>query len=404
MNTAGRVVLDIKPYPQQADFIDSTARFTAFIAGIGAGKSYAGAVKALLASLQTKGLGLVVAPTYPMLRDSTVRMFREVAGPLVPDAYFHRGEMRARVLGGGEVLFRSADKPDRLRGPNISWAWIDEAALCPDKTWEVVIGRLREKGHAGPVWVTTTPKGRNWLYQRLGLIQVFRAKTWDNPYLDREFVESLKAAYSGKFALQELEGEFVSFEGLVYDEFSPDIHLVKSGSRYKKFPRWIGGIDAGYTNPAVLLTAGVDSDGRLWVIEEIYRRRLQQDDFVAQVVKTQKRFPFERVAVDPAAAGLIASLREAGVPVVAADNRVMDGIQAVKGRLKVAGDGKPRLFVSTACANTIAEFGMYTWQERAGGFLEKPAKFNDHAMDALRYAVMMEEKPMQAEAVENPFY
>ena len=151
---------EIELYSEQFDFVTSDARFTAFIGGIGSGKTLGGCVKAI-GHCQPSALGLIVAPTYGMLRDATWRTFQSVAGGAI--AEFLRGEMRVVMVNGSEILFRSADDPERLRGPNLSWAFIDEAALCHKMAWPITIGRLRKDGKAGPCWLTTTPKGRNWV-------------------------------------------------------------------------------------------------------------------------------------------------------------------------------------------------------------------------------------------------
>lgn len=371
----------IELYPVQYDFVTCADRFTAFIAGIGAGKSFAGGAKG--ASLALPGtLGLVVAPTYPMLRDATIRTYRDMLGGAFN---LHKGEMRGEVAGGGEILFRSADKPDSLRGPNIHWSHVDEGALCPPGTWEIVIGRLRADGRAGPCFVTSTPKGRNWLYQRSGEMHIFRAHTADNPYLAAEFVESLEAAYTGKFAAQELRGEFVGFEGLVYEEFDRNLHVAARNGPWK---RVILGADEGYTNPAVLLAVAEDGDGRLHVLEEFYQRRVLQGDVVKATQRMVKRYEAQSVQVDPSAAGLIAEMRAAGLPAQPADNAVTEGIQRVKAHLAQVGDGRPRLTIAPSCVNLIAEFESYCWKESREGMRDEPDKSNDHAMDALRYATM----------------
>lgn len=393
-------VKTIELYKAQYDFVSCPERFTAFIAGIGAGKTLAGAVKALYWLAQHKGLGLIVAPTYPMLRDATLRTFLEVAGSEVV-AKFHKGEMLIRCVNGSEILFRSADNPDRLRGPNVSWAWIDEAALCPTKTWEIVIGRLREKGRAGPCWITTTPKGRNWLYEQVGQMVVFRASTKDNPYLDPGFVASLEASYTGKFAQQELHGEFVAFEGLVYEEFDRSVHVAE---RTGPWAQVVAGVDEGYTNPAVILVVVLDNDGRAHVVEEFYQRRVLQGDVVAEAKRLAQQHNISTFYADPSAAGLIAEMRAEGLSVLAADHAVMPGIQRVKAHLAVAGDGRPRLTVAPSCVNTIAEFESYSWKEGRQGMKDEPEKMNDHAMDALRYALMGAAQGARIVTMENPFY
>lgn len=379
---------EIELYGTQYAFVTCTERFTAFIAGIGSGKTFSGAVKAV--SLAKPGtLGLVVAPTYPMLRDATVRAYQELLGDAMT---LTKGEMLGTLANGAEIMFRSADQPDRLRGPNIHWAHIDEGALCPPQTWEIIIGRLRAGGGAGPCFITSTPKGRNWLYEHAGEMRVFRAHTRDNPYISREFVESLEMSYTGKFAEQELGGEFVGFEGLVYEDFTRETHVIERNGPWKRI---IVGADEGYTNPTVLLLIAEDNDGRAHVLEEFYQRRMLQGEVVAAARVLFLTHKTETIQVDPSAAGLIAEMRAVGLPANAANNTVRDGIQAVKSRLARAGDGRPRLTFAPACANTIAEFESYAWKETGGDMRDDPEKVNDHAMDALRYGVMYLDKPQR---------
>src|SRR5690349_15524547 len=60
--------------PVQAAFLATDARFSFYVGGVGAGKTTAGALRALAWALDHPGsLGLIGAPTYPMLRDATQR-------------------------------------------------------------------------------------------------------------------------------------------------------------------------------------------------------------------------------------------------------------------------------------------------------------------------------------------
>lgn len=361
------------------------------VGGIGSGKSYAGCVKALLRASERKTLGMVTAPTYGMLRDATLRTFMELARDFVTD--FYKSEMLVTLVNGSEILFRSADNPDRLRGPSLHWWMGDEAAMYDRAVWPIMIGRLRADGQAGDAFVATTPRGRNWLYERQGEIRLFRARTRDNPYLDPEFVRSLEASYTGQFAAQELDGEFVAFEGLVYQEFDRARHIQPQAG---PFVRYVAGVDEGYTNPAVILVAGVDGDGRVHLVEEFYQRRVLQADVVAEAARLRREYRIEDFIIDPSAAGLSADFKRQGLPVRPAKNDVMPGIQAVKAALATAGDGRPRLTLSPSCANTVAEMESYAWKEhRTAGFRDEPEKVNDHALDALRYILMYLARPQR---------
>lgn len=366
-------------FPTQFDFVACEDRFSAFIGGIGSGKTYAGCVKDLFNARQAGSLGLVVAPTYPMIRDATLRTFMDVAGDAVES--FNKAEMIAKIRGGGEILFRSADNPNRLRGPNINWAHIDEGAMCTAGTWEIVIGRLRAGGKAGPCWITTTPNGRNWLYHKREQMRIFHSRTADNPYLAKEFIRSLEASYVGEFARQELEGEFISLEGLVYPMFKGDTHIQRRLST--EFQQFMLAMDEGYTNPAVILLVGIDADNRVHILKEFYERGKLQKDVVKAALSWYQEHKCSLSAVDSSAAGLIADLRDSGINAMPHKGRVLDGITQVQALLKIQGDGRARLTIDPDCENTINEFESYIWKPEK----DEPVKESDHAMDALRYLV-----------------
>lgn len=362
----------IELYPQQYNFVCSEDMLSAFVGGIGSGKSFAGCVKTLKKAMQSKTVGMVTAPTYTMLRDATMRSFFDLAESAVLD--FKKGEMTAILAPfGSEILFRSAENPDRLRGPNLHWWFGDEAAMYRPQVWDVMIGRLRAGGLMGSAWLASTPKGHNWLYRISKEISLFRAKTKDNPYNAPEFYTTLARNYTGNFAAQELDGEFTKMEGLVYNTFDYPTHVKRADrSQYKSFALTM---DEGYTNPAVILVVGYDSDNRKHIFREFYETGKLQSEIVNTAVAWGREFDVDLVAVDEAAAGLIADLVDAGLPAEPRKGRVLDGIRNVQNHLVVQGDGRPRLTVDPDCKSVIHEFEMYSWKDGK----DEPKKEDDHA-------------------------
>lgn len=199
--------------PPQREFIQSTQRTTAFIGGVGSGKTRASILKALNQPPNTTGM--LIAPTFTMLKDALLRTFTEIARPLI--TRFNQSDLTAQLINGTTILFRSADNPDRLRGPNLNWAGLDEAALMQRETLDIMIGRLRLE--PGNLWFTTTPRGRkHWLYEytQHNNTQVTRARTMDNPYLPQAFLEELKRQYTSDFYKQEVLGEFIELGGSIF--------------------------------------------------------------------------------------------------------------------------------------------------------------------------------------------
>ncbi len=115
----------------------------------------------LLRAIEHPGsLGVIGAPTYPMLRDATARTFFALL-PASLIASYNKTEGHLILRNGSEILFRSLDAPDGLRGLNLAWFWLDEAPLCGYYAWQVLKGRLRQRGYATSGWATGTPKGRD---------------------------------------------------------------------------------------------------------------------------------------------------------------------------------------------------------------------------------------------------
>jgi|TARA_Y100000034_G_scaffold130764_1_gene190023 phage terminase large subunit len=387
----------IDPLPEQQRFIFTRAKFAAYVGGLGSGKTWAGCLRAMLRAIRGE-TGLILAPTYTMLRDVTQQTLIELL-TLGSWPYDHRKAEEKIVLyrpensemvTAGVILCRSADQPDRIRGLNLNWCYIDEAALVSEDVWKIVLGRIRY-GQNPAAWVTTTPAGFNWIHrywveeQRKGY-KLFQTSTRENRYLPAEYLADLEANYSAEFARQEIEGEFVAFEGLVYSEFSRKAHIVAPFDIPDSWQR-VRSIDYGYTNPFVCLWGALDEDGRLYIYDEHYQSKTLIRDHAASIQERNHQIAWTVADHD---AQDNAEMRAAGVYTTNAKKDVSRGIQAIKARLRIAGDSRPRLCIFDTCLHTLKEFGYYRWPPEQLGKPEKedPIKEADHCMDALRYMVM----------------
>ena len=288
----------------QREFWHSPARYRAFVGGVGSGKSRAGAVEALR---QPRSVGMILAPTYPMLRDATLRSVADLAqrGEIVRS--WHQTEMRMELLNGSTILFRSADDPDRLRGPNLSWFWLDEAAMMDHDVWLIMLGRLRVA--PGRAWITTTPRGRNWVWQTWQGgnedYALIRSSSRDNHYLPESFVATLEASYTAAFAAQEISGEFIEPEGAMFKrDWLRVVDAAPPGLRWARY--WdlatSTKTSADYTASAAVAMA---DDGTLYV-RDMVRGRWEWPDARGILVQTMLREPQTIHAVEEAMHGLAA--------------------------------------------------------------------------------------------------
>jgi predicted phage terminase large subunit-like protein len=307
-----KVRLRAEAYPEQADFIEDTHLYSAFIGGTGSGKTYAGALKAeaQVFPLREHTLGMVVAPTYPMLHDATWRTCLAVWAPLITNV--NRSAMQITVGGRHEVLFRSADEPDRLRGPNLHWAWIDEAEYCKEDTWRILIARLRAEGRMGRIWVTSTPNYKNpWLDEAFPLdnslpdrIRI-RVSTFKNIFLPRAFAQQLAAQYTSEFARQEIYGERIQLSaGMFQRHWFTIVDHAPEGLRWARY--WDLAASTQTTGDYTASCAvALGSDGVLYICD-LVRGRWEWPEARRIIIQTMLAEPQVEHGIEEALHGLAA--------------------------------------------------------------------------------------------------
>ena len=221
-----------KPLPSQKRFHDLRTRFKGFSGPIGSGKSQALCHEAIrLTYLNPGRMGLLGAPTYPMLRDSTqATLLAILEANHLP--YEHNKAENALLMKDtrSKILFRPVDEFERLRGTNLAWFGLDELTYTQEESWLRLEGRLRDpKANQLCGFGVWTPKGHDWVYRRfisstIPGYGVIRAQAFENQFLlsrNTDYYDRLKDSYDPKFYSQEVLGEYVSLDGRrVYTSFN----------------------------------------------------------------------------------------------------------------------------------------------------------------------------------------
>src|SRR3990167_229612 len=404
--------IDYTPFPKKERFHNSKKKFRAIISGVGFGKSAAGVnemIKEVLAHPKT--LNLIFAPTFPMIKNTTMREFWKFC-PRELIKEHNTSNHLITFTNEAQIIYLSGDNEkniDRVRGLTLSSAYADEIALVPRYVFDIIIARLRDPKGSLKFWSTSTPKGMNWMYdlfiEKRGITnpkdyEVFGGTSLDNPYTPLEYKTTLQQTYVGRFAKQEIYGEFVGFEGLVYSSFNRNTHVISiqgKGMNWEsiRFQRVIMGIDFGFTNASVCVFAGIDSDGRIFVFDEIHEPGLLINEFIERIKQKidEHQIPMKYINnfyCDPSEPSFIKMFNQAGLKAIAANNEVLPGIIEVTSYLETQKDGKPRLFIRNNCVQTIKEFEQYRYPDdkEERNKEEVPLKVYDHSMDALRYLIM----------------
>lgn len=396
--------------------------------GRGSGKTTGGALRTTDYMLtHPKSLGIITAPTIPMLRDSTLVTLKgalEAVGLQPERDYEYKSDYGALTIRqtGSVALLRSTEHPDRLRGPSLSFFWMDEPRDSPYIAFQNLQFGLRPSGigveqrnHPHQGWLTTTPNGRkHWLFRIFypdrsnlelesppgaGRYLAYPAKTLENPFGGKRIYDMMLAQEGtmNPFLKQELDGEFVIVEGLVYPTYSSQFEVPVKSWPLKALGdlHIIAGIDFGWRSPACILVYGSDSHNNRYIIDGLYRSRLTDDELIAKAKAFRKAYNIRVFACDPSDPGWIASARRAGLPAIRAYNRKgsrsdysygIGACTAVLSRRTL--DNKPKLFVNPSLTWFRNEIEEYTEASTSGELNppEVPKKSADHAMDAWRYA------------------
>lgn len=396
------------------------------LGGRGAGKSQGGALRAMHYIVSwPDSLGIVVAPTMTMMHDSTLPTLQRVlnqAGLLEDREYTYNRTLETLTFwNGAVVLLRSSEHPQRLRGQDASWFWMDEPRDSPFEAFTNLAATLRRQNFPHQGWLTTTPLDKyHWIYPTFfpaeaaadgidpvefdedftdGTYLHFDAPTINNPFGGERLARNLARLYGKDSVMykREVGGKIMLMEGLVYPTWDSEKYLVDPKLWPSKPIRVAAGQDFGFHAPAATVIEGVDKIGRRYILSEIYQSELSEDDLGDLLVKARKKYNILAHPCDWEDPRWMRTLkRKYHLPVVRASKKVgsaaspSSGIGLCTQALADSDTHGQMFFVDPKCVNFKREIENYTREEQRFRISpsEKPRKFNDHAMDAWRYTEM----------------
>lgn len=322
----------------------------------------------------------IVRKTLPALKSSVFRDFKWVLqemGLWDRDA-FHATTMTYRLVSpkGHESYFDfySLDDEQKLRGRKRDIAWINEANEADyDHFFQLNVRTAKQ------IYLDYNPSDEyHWIYDKVLTRDdcTFIQSTFhDNPAIPDEILKEILRLENEDEQLWKVFGlgERGSAKETIYTKW-------QVGRPEEKVIDVSYGIDFGYNHPTALLEIQ-ELDSGIYVKELIYESYLTNEELIQKMRGLDLKKNREIIAdsEDPAR---IEEIRKAGFnikPAVKGPNSVYNGIDLVK---------RKRIFVDPEAVNVLKEIKSYKWKvDRTGKVLDEPVKFNDHAMDALRYPV-----------------
>jgi PBSX family phage terminase large subunit len=390
----------------------------------GSGKTRSILEKLHLCASKYAGMrGVIVRKTRSSLSESGLVTFEEKvlpAGSRIKGNTARRYRQLYEYPNGSEIVVAGMDNPDRIMSTEFDMAVVLEATELTETDWENLTTRLRNFVMPYQQLLADCNPGSpsHWLKARAdrGVLLLLPSVHEDNPTLfNRTSCEWTEAgrAYLAKLEnltgvrrLRLLKGLWAMAEGMVYgDVWNPAIHLIDRFEIPEDWPRILS-VDFGYTNPFVCQWWAEDHDGRLYRYREIYQTRRLVEDHAREILGQMAGEPaLVAVITDHDAEDRATLERHLGFGTHPAIKSISDGIQAVASRMKIAGDGRARIFLMRdslvardpdlverklpTC--TEEEIESYIWDEKK----DLPVKRDDHGCDSLRYACMWAENSSQ---------
>ncbi len=213
--------------------------------------------------------------------------------------------------------------------------------------------------------------------------------------------------YTGVMRERNRFGRWVGAEGMVFEDWREDIHVIDEmppGSH-----RWwrVRGIDFGYTNQAVCHWWAVDEKRRIYLERQLIRCKTDAVEFAREIIaNTPEPGLIYRTVADYADAGARAIMTRCGVPTVGCEKptSLMDWplhLGCMMRRLAQGPDG-PSLFVLRNSVldrdpripaghpvGLVEEMPGYVWDPPKEGRApkEKPVDIHNHSIDAALYSI-----------------
>jgi PBSX family phage terminase large subunit len=352
--------------------------------------------------------GMLLADTTPHLYGVVFNLFRQTIDKLqraINDEGLElkllrkmirsSGKMEVVFYNGAKIYFRACDDERKLSGYTLDFFGIDEPVDVDEGIFTQLMGRISGTGNLENRFalLTTNPADEmHWVYKYFYLMDEegfshVDTTTYDNKLLPNyhNYIKRLESMWDEDWVRRYLNGKWGMFEGAIYKEFNPERHIRDVRDAAVEYH--IASVDWGLRHNFSLIIAGITSDNRIIVKEEIANNNMTSMELSKLIAEKHKEYKFKKMYFDPSAADLIQQCYDLGLPAGRktktgiksfADNDVSSGISKVKAMFK-----NNSVIIDKRCTQLIKEIKAYRFKEGT----EKPIKKNDDSVDSFRYLV-----------------
>ncbi len=317
----------------------------------------------------------VVSKTLPHIKKGALKDFQNIRKTwnIYDDNLFNKTELSYKYSDTGYFEFFSADKSDKLRGPGRDILYINEVNNLSYMEYKELEMRTR-----GKIFIDFNPVDEyHWIYDKIiprkdcKFIQSNIFDNWDFlPESQRKVILNLKDEDLNLWKIYGL-GERAKATNIIYDNFRISNERPEGETIY--------GLDFGYNNPTALIKVQHPNGNKLFTQQLLYDTHLTNAELIEKLkILIPNRSSY--IYADAAEPNRIKEIHDAGFPCIfSADKSVSSGLDFCK---------RFQQIITPDSIDYIKEIKSYKYKtDRNGIVLEEPIKFNDHLLDAFRYAV-----------------
>lgn len=354
----------------------SSKRIVVNEGGARSSKTYSLCQLFLLKMFQEKNILIsVVRKTGPALRATVYKDFIAILKDQgLYDDRKHNKSTLTYQIGTNEIEFFSLDDSEKVKGRKRDYLWVNEANELGYDDWQQLIMRTTKRA-----FLDYNPSEvDSWIYDFVLTredCEVISSTYKDNPFLEKEVIQEIEN-------LKEVDEEYWSVYGLgkraqskttIYTNWELVDEMPEGGED-------VYGQDFGYNAPSAMVHCKIKDEGIY--VDELFYKKYHTNSMLMEFYENELKFPRSNlVYADGAEIQRIEEFKNKGFymePADKAPGSVKKGIDTLKSK---------KIYITKRSLNIIKEIKMYKWKMKDGKQLDEPVKLNDHAMDAMRYAI-----------------
>lgn len=379
------------PYPQPKTYYDVKRSQKPIIINQGgsrSGKTYSTLQVLCEFAKKNANKGLIISivrKTTPALKASAYRDFLDI---LIKEGWyhesFHNKSSLEYTLFGNLFEFFAVDQPQKVRGRRRHICFVNEAN---ELTYEEFL-QLRLRTEYKIIADFNPSDEYHWLYdlptklvyergpmKGMSKVDFFITNFTHNPHIPGGSLDAI-------LDLQHADPDYWKVFGLGQRGASRELVLThwKEVDALPGMGEVVYGQDFGFNVASALVKVEI-FDGAIYAQEKMYKPGLITSDIADLYEKEPISLDYsDYIYCDAQAADSIEELKRRGFDAIAAKKDVLEGLNKLKSM---------PLFVTSDSSNLIKELRNYKWKKdpKTDKVLDEVVKFNDHAVDALRYGV-----------------